>query len=300
MPMSLRSRKLPSGFWKGSSGRTATRKSKTTRAVKSLAPRARKAVATIAKRVFNAKTETNYVTSMLSAEPTDIYAATLPTGGNPQLFDCVPPVSIGPQEYQRDGVRINPTRHSVDLDIRFNERAVTASPAGQSVATLAWDVLVHVWYGYARRYKNVVDVLGNEIALLQAHLDTGTGTNTPWTGGPIDDFNMVNKEVMVLKHKSFRMYRPQGDQNDGTGVQQTYYPQVIRKRMRLSFAPPKTLLYNENVGIPDNYAPFVIIGYQHADGTQGSTQVYNPSAPTLANIPALQLYMKSHMWYKDA
>lgn len=268
--------------------------------MKSLAPRARKAVATIATRVFNRKTETKYVGEMLASEPTDIYASTLPTGGIAQLYDCVPQVSVGDEEFERNGVKIQPTKHSVDLDFRFNERAVTASPAGQHVSTLAWDLIVHVWYGYARRFKAVTEVTANQNTLVAQHLEDGQGNNVAWTGGPLDDFNRLNKEVMVLKHKSFRMYRPQGDQNDGTGIQQTYYPQVIRKRMTLGFKPPKTLLYNDNVAIPDNYAPFIIVGYQHADGTAGSTQVYNPSAPALVNIPALQMSMKNHLWFKDA
>lgn len=297
--MTLRSRKLPTGFWKGST--RSRRAAKSARAVKSLAPRARKAVATIARRVFSKKTETKYVAQLLSTDPTDIYAATLPTGGNPQLFDCMPQLSIGPAEYQRDGVKVMPTRHSVDLDLRFNTRNILPNQGStQQIETGAWDVQVHVWYGYARRYKNVVDVLGNEVNLLQAHLETGAGANSEWLGGPIDDFMQVNKEVMVLKHKTFRMFRPLGDQNTADGIQQTYFPQVIRKHLRLSFKPPKTLLYNENVGIPDNYAPFVIVAYQHSNGSQGANTVYNPASPSVINIPALQMYMKSHLWFKDA
>lgn len=298
MPMTLRARKLPAGFWKGTTGRKTTSRSKTTRAVKSLAPRARKAVATIATRVMNRKTETKYVAQLLATEPTDIYGHTMPANGLPQLFDCLPALSTGDEEFHRTGVRVNPTKHTVDIDLRFNESKLSSLPAIK-MAAAAWDIQVHVWYGYARRFKNSAEVLNAAPTLLSQLLEDGQGNNVYWDGTSLADFNRLNKEVMVLKHKKFRMFRPSGSQNTADSTQQTYFPQVIRKRVSLSFKPPKTLMYNDNVDLPDNYAPFVIIGYQHTDGTNASSIQYIPQAPTVANCPALQLSMKSHLWFKD-
>lgn len=296
MPMQLRRRRLPAGFWKGSTSRAR----KSTRAVKSLAPRARKAVATIATRVFNKKTETKYCAELYAeGTPTDIYGHTFPGGVNPQLYDCLPGVSIGDDEFNRTGVKIQPTRHTVDLDIRFNERRLSALPAAK-MAAVAWDITCHVWYGVARRFKNNSEVAANAGTLLQQLLEDGQGNLALWDGTALADFNKINKETMVLKHKSFRMFRPLGSQNTADTTQSTYFPQAIRKRLTLSFKPPKTLLYNDNVDLPDNYAPFVIIGYQHNDGTNASYLQYVSQSPSVANCPALQMCMKSHLYYKDA
>lgn len=259
----------------------------------------RETVAKIATRVFNRKTETKYTAQFLT-EPQDIYGSTFPSGGLVQLYTCLPDVTPGDDEWQRDGVKISPTRHTTDLDFTFNPRLVTANPAGQKVDTLAWDLTVHVWYGYARRFKSCVGVQANDTVLIGQHLEDGQGNNVQWTGAALDHMNQLNKEVMVLKHKKFRMFRPQGDQNTADGTQQTYFPQVIRKQITLGWKPPKTLLYNDGQNVPDNYAPFIIVGYQHNDFSPASYLVYNPSSPSVVNTPALQMAIKNHIWFKDA
>lgn len=279
--------------------RPAVRRARTA-PLRSVPKRAKKAITAIANRVFSARTETNYCAELYNeGTPTDIYGHTYPGGVNPQLYDCLPGVSVGEEEFQRNGVKIQPTRHSVDLDIRFNERKLSALPATK-MAACAWDITCHVWYGYARRFKNNSEVAANAGFLLQQLLEDGQGNNALWDGTSIADFNKLNKEVMVLKHKSFRMFRSLGSQNTADSTQSTYFPQTIRKRLTLSFKPPKTLLYNDGVDLPDNYAPFVIIGYQHNDGTNASSQQYVPQTPTVTNTPALEMCMKSHLWYKDA
>lgn len=249
--------------------------------------------------MFNRKTETKYVAQLLASEPTDIYGHTIPANGLPQLYDALPGVSTGDEEFHRTGVKIQPTKHSVDLDIRFNESKLSTIPAAK-MSSLAWDIQVHVWYGYARRFKAVTEVNNAATTLLTQQLEDGQGNVLPWDGTPTIDFNRINKETLILKHKSFRMFRPLGSQNTADTTQQTYFPQVIRKRMTLSFKPPKTLLYNDNVDIPDNYAPFVIIGYCHNDGTNASSVAYVSQSPSVSNCPALQMSMKSHLWFKDA
>lgn len=266
---------------------------------KSVPKRAKKAMTRIANSVFSRRTETKYVSQFISTEPVDIYGATTPANGLPQLYDCLPGVSIGDDEFERNGVKIQPTKHVVDLDLRFNESKLSAIPAIK-MASAAWDIQVHVWYGYARRFRAVSEVLANAPTILSQQLEDGQGNVLPWTGTPYDDMYRINGETLVLKHKTFRMYRPSGSQNTADSTQQTYFPQVIRKRLSLSFKPPKTLLFNDNVDIPDNYAPFLIIGYCHNDGTNASAAQYVPQTPLVSNTPALQMQMRSHLWFKDA
>lgn len=65
-------------------------------------------MAQIAKRVFNKKTETHFVTTAPESAYSyvGIYGATLPQGGLPQLFPCLPQVSVGDTSFERDGNKI--------------------------------------------------------------------------------------------------------------------------------------------------------------------------------------------------
>lgn len=302
MPMTLRSRKLPAGFWKGTSARKTTRRSKATRAVKSLAPRARKAVATIAKRVMNKGSETHYVARQ--PEPgtwTGIYGATLPAGGVGQLFTCLPQVAEGDASYERNGLKINPTRHRTDLRIAFNDDALLAGATRADQA--GWDITCHIWYGYVRRFKNVTDIESTALmnSILTQMLDDGEGNTLPWNGRLTDETLAINKEFVSLKHKKIRMYKNAGLANvlDTTSPSLST-PMSEAKRVSLVFKPPKVLQYKDETQLfPENYAPFFIIGYCHNDATLSSYQVYNPLAPSVANVPALKMYQSDKLYFKD-
>lgn len=256
-------------------------------------------MAKIAKKVMNRIVETKYVGEPVSVHPIDIYGDVLPAGGLPQLYDVLPSVGEGVAEFQRNGTKISPTRHIVDLDLRFNQQQAEVSGA-TALADCAWDITAHVWYGYAKRYRNGVDVLANAALLLAQQFEDGQGNTTRWKGDPLAEFTKLNSEVYTLKHKAVRMYRPLGTQNDATiaGGVTTYFPQHIRSKLRLSFKPPKSLLYSETTNLPENYAPIVIIGYCHNDFTQAANTAIG--APTLLNRPALQACFFSHLWFKDA
>lgn len=261
---------------------------------------AAKAVAKIAKRVVKRSAETKYVAENYSEAPVSLYGSTVPTGGSPQLFTVIPAVAQGDGEsYMRDGDKISPTKHVVDLDLRFNNTITDVSGASH-LDECAWDITAHVWYGYVRKYKNGVDTLANAASLLQELLDDGAGNNIPWDGSAYINLFKTNTEVFTgLKHKKIRMFRPLGQQNAASvaGGMTTYFPQTIRKSLRLAFKPPKTLLYDEADQIPQNYAPVVIIGYQHNDNTQAANTT--AGSKSVLNLPALIMGMRMHMWFKD-
>lgn len=257
-------------------------------------------MAKIAKSVMKRQIETKYVAEEVFPEgPVQIWAATSPLGGTPQLFDVCPAVQEGTGEYQRNGVKINPTSHVVDVELAFN-RLRQDITGGDSLDTCSWDITAHVWYGYAKRYRNTVDVINNAPALLGQMLEDGQGNTFSWDGSPAVDFNKINSEVFQLKHKSVRLYRPFGQQNRATlgGGSTTFFPQKISARMRLAFKPPKTLQYDELQGVPQNYAPIMIVAYRHNDYTQGANIAAD--APNVLNKPALMLDAKAHMYFKDA
>lgn len=259
----------------------------------------KKAVTKIAQKVLNKAAESKYVAEVLTADQGyAVYGSTLPTGGIPQIFDVLPSLQEGSGEFQRNGVKITPTKHYVDLDLRFaTGNTIDGTPA---VDNCAWDINVHIWYGTVKRYKYSGDVITEGANILANLLDNGDGSTSAWEGGIMDHMKVVNKEWFNLKHKVVRMYRPLGDQNTASmaGGVTTYFPQAIHKTMRLNFSPPKVLLYNEDNAEPENYAPVVIIGYQHNDLSQASNKFGSATPPVLA-VPAISMNMREHLWFKD-
>lgn len=278
-----------------------------------LAPKTKAAVTQIATRVINRRSETKYVANWLSPPPEGsnvpppiaVYGDTIPGGGAPpQLYDMVPFLeqsSVTTNDYTRIGSRVTPVKHRVDLDIRFNNTITDVSKAA-GLDVCSWDVTAYIWYGYVKRYKNGTDVLANKSDLLVQLLKDGQGDTEHWNGQPYDDLAIMNNEVFSgMKLKKVRMYKAFGDPNTATvaGGVTTYYPATIRKRLSLTFKPPKTLDYDEGEQIPQNYAPIMIIGYQHNDNTQASNTLYNAGTPTALNSPALIFNAKLHLWFKD-
>lgn len=300
MPMTTRPRKLPVGFWKGSSA--PARRAR--RAVKSLAPRTRKAVATIAKRVLNRRSETKYRAENLwtgDGIAQIIYGDVAPTGVATQLFRALPTLAIGDGGYQRDGQKVNPVKHTMELDFAFNNQTRDITNTG-GLDACSWDLTVHVWYGYAHRYKSLNDVTLNSSAIVNEMYELGNGNSGRFTGAPFDILKKINTDVLSVKRKSFRMFRPLGAQNQATlsGGLTTYFPQLIKKHITLAFKPPKTLMYDESYTVPENYAPFIIIGYEHNDPTQAAnTQLANPPT-TILQAPAIQVQGLMKLWYKDS
>lgn len=312
--MMLRPRKLPAGFWKGSASRKTKSRSKATRAVKTLAPRARKAVATIAKRVLNRKSETKYagvdIPTSLSPSPFQaLYGAVLPTGGVGQLFTCVPQIQQGDTTFTRKGVKIQPTRHTTDLRFVFNEdAALNYTPSGGSTSTYpiaqaGWDISVHVWYGFAKRFKRVTEVAtaANTTAILQTMLQDGQGDNQEWNGLITDELLDIDREVVTLKHKKFRMYKNAGLANVGDPISPSLTtPMNTHYSMRINWKVPKTLLYAEdNSLVPENYAPFIVIGYNHNDGTPASNTGNAGPTSDLSRLPAIKFFKADKLYYKD-
>lgn len=278
-------------------------------------PGARKPVARLSKPVkravntlINRKMETKYVSQVMTLTGEDpiveIYGDVYPNGtpnGPVQLWPIVPDVSEGDTEFTRDGVKIFPKSLVADVDLKFNNKTSAIGGNG-TLDDCSWDITAHVWWGYARRYKNSDDINANKVAIVENMLEDGQGASVRWLGGPLDHQLHQNNEFVSLKHTAVRMFRPLGVQNTGTlaGGVTTYYPQIIERSLKCRFKCPKSFKYNENLSQPENYAPFIIIGYQHNDNTQAAN-TYGVSPPLLATqAPALIASIRSHLYFKDA
>lgn len=229
------------------------------------------------------------------------YGDVLPTGGTAQIYSCIPTLSEGDTEYTRTGVKVQPTAAYADLELSLNGTYPDITQGG-SLTDCAWDITAHVWYGYIRKYKKIGDVEANAPQVLNSMFEDGAGGEHRFRGNLSDLLDPLNTEVVQMKHKSVRLYKAFGRNNTATlaGGQGSFFPETVAARMRLTFKPPKTLLYEENGDVPENFAPVCVIGYTHNDTTQASNQVQGANPPSIANSPAVAFLLKRTLKYKDA
>jgi len=266
--------------------------------VKSIAPRTRKAITTIAKKAVSRSIETKFV-QQTNPTAISIYGDTIPTGGAVQSYTAIPPTVEGSSAALRNGVTINPVKHTSDLIFTFNP--VDLRNGGHTADECAWDITVHIWYGYVRKYKKFDDIALNATDIVNAMLDINSAGTTRWSGLITDEFYNVNKEFGMFKHKKVRMYKDAGQANslDFTVPGQST-PLHDATRVHLRWAPPKTLQYETDLGqYPENYAPVVIVGYGHNDFSMAANSVAPSTPMTALNTPAIQMFKCDKLWFKD-
>lgn len=293
-------RRRPQFVFKRRNGRSTMTKVKG-RVYRQLAPSTARAVAKVAKRVFNRSVETNYVAQ--NQDAIAIYGDTYPGGGGAQVYTCIPDVSQGDESLMRNGLKVSPKRHTTNLQFTFNDDPqILSGGVGVPASQAGWDITIHVWYGFAKRYKNVADITANATTLLSEMLDVGNGSQSRFTGLMSDELFEVNKELLTLRHKKVRLYKNAGRDNvlDITAPSLST-PQALGARMSLSWKVPKTLLYKDEAAvIPENYAPFIIVGYVHNDGTQASDQANTGPTANVLQVSAVKMWKTDKLWFKDA
>lgn len=270
-------------------------------AKKTLTKPARTAVAKIAKQVFNRGVETKYVA--VNQDAIAIYGDTYPGGGNAQVFTCIPDVSQGDESLMRNGNKLNPKRHTTQLQFTFNDDPqINVGGVGTPASKAGWDIQIHVWYGFCRRYKNVADITANAVSILGEMLDVGNGAQSRFTGLMSDELFEVNKEFLQVRHKTARLYKNAGLDNVlDTTAPSLSSPETLCSRMSLSWKAPKVLNYkDEGAVIPENYAPFIIVGYVHNDGTQASDQANTGITTNVLQVSAVKMWKTDKLWFKDA
>jgi len=174
-----------------------------------------------------------------------------------------------------------------------------SSTPGARLDSLAWDVTVHVWYGMVKRYRSTDDVNANKIFIASNLFEIDGGQQVRFSGRIEDLMNERNSDFGSLKHKSFRMFKATGNANTGTGEQ--YHPCVTQKKMRLSWKVPENLKYSDETSFyPENYAPFILVGYHHNDGTQASNSNNAGETTNISQLPAIKMLQVNKVWFKDA
>lgn len=251
------------------------------------------------------KLETQYIVDNPELNWTAIYGDTYPSGGGTQVFACLPQIvqTDDPTSSGRRGIKIQPKKHATDLQFIFSDELLYGPGPGPGVRldSLAWDVTVHVWYGMVKRYKSTDDVNANKVFIASNLFEIDGGSQVRFSGRIEDLMNERNTDFGSLKHKSFRMMKSSGNANAGAGSEQ-YEPAVTQKKMRLSWKVPENLKYSDETSFyPENYAPFILVGYHHNDGTQASNVSNTVGTTTnLAQLPAVKMLQVNKVWFKDA
>lgn len=290
----------------GSARRPAgTRKPRARPTRKTLAPKTRKAVAQIARDAVKRVAETRLVQSV-PQNYSVIYGSVLPSvntsgvTGPAQIYSCIPETIQGDEDFNREGNTIQPVKHTTDVRCTFSTTPID-SPPTTTADRCAWDITVHCWYGFVKRYKNVSDVLINAVPILGTMFDDGLGTTTYFSGSSMDEFLQLNKDFVSFKHKKVRMFKNAGASNNlDAVVPAQQYPANEVARFHLNWKAPKSLHYaTDGASLPEEYAPVIVLAYSHNDYSTSSSTTYLSSAPVITNVPAIMFRKTDKLWFKD-
>lgn len=255
---------------------------------KSLAPKTRQAVATIAKQIVRRNEETKYVAGWADdgsggylRAPYGLTPVDPATPALNSVVSGIPPVPQGTGSAQRIGDKIKPISFSSKVLLRLNPDT--------AIKSIAPDVKVHIWYGFIRKLNGAMTIPAQPVyAATQATLlDLGNGVAGAWGGDLAGSLMPHNKNVVMMKHRVVRLYRSQGQFNAATDLPAAP-PAREQTVVTLKYKVPSVLrFFGDSDVLPENYFPVMFIGY-------GVTTDDN----ALQNI--VEYKVLKQLWYKDA
>jgi len=202
--------------------------------------------------------------------------------GTSELYNLIPPVTIGDDDYQRIGNQIQPTKLYVKVQCALGALASSS-------------VYVDFWFLHS---KNIKDARQTAQIPIQKLLNDGNGQNVPYDGTSYTAMLPLNKsEFTIIKHKRILLKKPYGDPQglySGAGAPpaSVYSLAANTKTFTITIPLPTKLLYEQRTDyVPTNTFPFMAVGFTAADQFGGS-----------ALTPTLPIYVQaqSQLYYKDA
>lgn len=202
--------------------------------------------------------------------------------GTSELYNLIPPVTIGDDDYQRVGNQIQPTNLTVKIQAALGALASSS-------------VYVDFWFLTS---KNIKDAKQTAQLPIQKLLNDGNGQNVPYDGTSYTAMLPINKtEFSVIAHKRVLLKKPYGDPQglySGAGAPPNSVYTIAQNVTSFSvkIKLPKKLTYEQRTDyVPTNVFPFMAVGFTAADQFGGT-----------ALTPTLPIYVQaqSHLYYKDA
>lgn len=236
---------------------------------------ARKAITSVAKRVWRSNTETKFVTSQIWD------AETFNSGiGTSDIYRVLPNVPQAVTEIGRVGDRLMPTGLYVKGTVAINRDALVSNNKTLMVRLL---VLRHKSENTIGGAVSAWSTGGDYASLLRTNTETGVEF-APFSGFQRELMYPVNRERFeVLGERFIKLSAVDTPSVESGG-------NMLAKTFNFKIRTPKSLHYNRATDIqPTNYAPFVCLGYAYMDGTI-------PDVTSLEIISSAQ----SHLYYKDA
>lgn len=238
MPMQLRSRKLPVGFWKGAGKTGRTKKARTNRRVATIGT---------VKKLIGRTQETKYVTK--NVETNVVHNSQISA---PDMIPILPTCNQGTDDFQRVGDTIRPNR----LHIRGLISIDNSQTTGNQVLYVRVLVLNP---RNAKSYATSVSQYPTYAnSLLKMNLDSGTAF-TPFVGNQVDLNYKPNPDLFTVLYDKIFKISPSKD-----GIEENPASCV---RWSKNLKIPRVLHYQDGLNTPQNYAPFYALGYVYADGT---------------------------------
>lgn len=237
MPVTTRGRRLPVGFWKGATG---TKKKAVRRAVARMRPTTKAVIRSIAKKVVADAIEDKQVGGIV--EPSVNHDGIITST---DFYPILPPVNPGSGYFQRTGQKIRPK--SLVLKVRV--------ALADDITPLDVPYRVTMFILNAKRLKSYNVGLGTLNA--NALLEGGDGNTYPFDGSTMNALMPVNRDVYTqVRRISFRL---------SATTAEDHKPETS-KEFTIRIPTPKTLMYDQPGGYPENFAPFVAVGWSRDDG----------------------------------
>jgi len=156
-------------------------------------------------------------------------------------------------------------------------------------------VTVHVYVLTCKAFRNMNSVIAS--APITKLLRSGDQNQTFNFDGNLDNATLPvnNADFTLIKHMKFNLEKNTGLTQDEISDGNQPIAGRLSKQFRVKLDAPAKLIYEQDAGsprsvhYPNNYAPFMLIGYTHQDG----------SILDYANQD-IRVMVRNNLWFDDA
>jgi len=245
------------------------------------APSTAKAVESVVKSVMAKEIETKFVSATVSNSAFNSEIT------NADIITLLPPLQQTDSSnvgcaWQRTGTKVTPK--SLTLSCQWQLTPVARSSA----------LVVHYFILTSKIYKSMSSISGVQMGRL---LRSGAASlNEPFNGYINNTFLPINdQEFSVIRRGHFTLQKNTGTVQDDTTAGNQPMVGPVCKILKFKIPVPSKLTYDQDsssprtVLYPNGYAPFLVFGYTHQDGT----------VPDMLNQD-VTLTARTNLWFDDA
>lgn len=239
------------------------------------------------KRIVGRLAETKYITRQIEKD-VDHNSAIGPS----DFYKVFPEISQGTSELQRIGDKLSPkslyVRGTVALDRNYLD---SNRPIQVRVLCLGlksartWPNALSTWTGA------VPGSIPAYSSLLKVNDEAGAIQNKPYNGDTQDNTYPINKDMFIVYASRLVTLYPQQQTVSATASSTSVESgNRITKNFMMKIKCPAVITYSDtNSNTPQNFAPFLSVGYQYLDGT----------GPDVLSTKVI-MNVNSHLYFKDS